>query len=314
MNAGNGSSISFQSTQGFDHALVPPGPPVRGSPFARPACQRKTFHALLAAIRAWQTEQMGHPNKSAILVHNERTGGNSLHEAVGSLYGSKSILINSPIDLNIQKKTIVEALFEAPHYVAGHVTLPEFQNALKGIERKDIVFFTCIRDPIERIVSLYNFNLRVPAALGSVYKETAGKGFSYFYFYMVANYPSMVVNSQCRYLSGAGFVEARIALENTFDAVADLSRIDDLLSHVVKLTGGKTTSTAPRLNSNAESASNSEVVRRLVGPALRRKMESDNTEDLVLRECLLNDYDGFFRSNHVPDEVTVEEGEPCAQS
>ncbi|GJE71250.1 hypothetical protein CHKEEEPN_2794 [Methylorubrum podarium] len=109
----------------------------------------------------------------------------------------------------------------------------------------------------------------------------------------------MVVNSQCRYLSGAGFVEARIAVEKTFDAVADLSRIDDLLSYVVKLTGGEAASAVPKLNSNAESASNPEVLQRLVGPALRRKMENDNAEDLVLREFLLNDFDGLFKSGNI---------------
>ncbi|MBB2961784.1 sulfotransferase family 2 domain-containing protein [Methylobacterium sp. R2-1] len=289
------------------------GPPCTSASPARPACRNEQFRPCWLAIRASKMEQMANPNKSAILVHNERTGGNSIHQAIGSIYHGRIILLNSPKEFCEKKGRIVAALSDEPYYIAGHVPLLDFRGLMEGSQRENMIVFSCIRDPIERIVSLYKFNLRVPGALGPVHAATTGRGFAYFYSYMAEKHSSMVMNSQCRYLSGGGFVAARMAIETAFDAVADLSRINDLVSYVAKLSGGEITAPAPKLNSNADSASDPDVLQQFVGPALRRKMENDNTEDLVLREHLLRDHDGLFRSNYSADKVEDTQEEPATQ-
>lgn len=231
--------------------------------------------------------------RSTLFVHIERTGGTSIHKVLKVSYPEHNYVFSHVGQLRKDSEKLRSVLAHTDCYIGGHFSLPDFENTIVRCEPGRFITCSCVRDPIERIVSLYQYHLRCPTALGSVYQATKGRGFEYFYDYLAEHDPGVVKNAQCAYLSGGDFVLAKLAVEKRFDCVADQSRIGDLVDFVVRSVGAGAVGPVPHLNANSLSAKDPAVIDRHVGPALRRRIESDNIDDVLLREYLVRECAGL---------------------
>ena len=221
-----------------------------------------------------------------VFVHVERTAGSSIH-AWFSPYNNPVLEGRYFVVSNFDQRQMAAAKnCPAPSYLGGHFSISDLSKV--GIEDQQIaVLFASTRDPVERAVSLYMLMRRSPDWLPLLAPHVEDRDFGYFYDFCL-DHRYYFPNDQCRRIGGAAsFVETRRVIRNRYTFVGASDRIDligDALSRLLvdKLPGFKPTdvwlNAAPRQLDDCT-----------ISPALRMKIEENNSEDILLHKFIIDE-------------------------
>ena len=180
----------------------------------------------------------------AVFVHIPKTGGTSLKNILTLNYG-KRYRSYHPIMSNLYEtpEMIGELRAISAHRPFGYEKdlIQAYRDAVSRedaiCEAKPVVF-SVVRNPLERVISLYNFVTTFPAH--SLHNEMRDLEPEEFYEKLGSK---GVSNLQTRFICGAGkksnFKLARERIENDFSIVVDLANQDKLIHHLSDQLGWK---------------------------------------------------------------------------
>lgn len=205
--------------------------------------------------------------RSIVFVHVPRTAGSSTHGAFQAPCLRRWFVTDRVENLARICDDVRRSLGQGV-YVGGHFSLADVERYLP-LDVSRTVNFTVVREPVERVVSLYHYILANPSSNPPIYNAIVGKDMDYFVEFMRSSFPDMVCNSQCLQISGsANASEAIKALHERFDFAATLDRIDDMVTLVW-------------LASNQSGAGQAPAFKDWVNAARRSKEPSAEARDLM---------------------------------
>jgi hypothetical protein len=204
-----------------------------------------------------------------VFVHIERTAGTSLHNAfIPHFPGRHSIISN--------ERNLARVPRDAA-YLGGHFSLAVLES--HGFAKPEDFLFSIVRNPVDRMVSLYHLMLRSPDWLSDLHRKVGGRGIDYF-LDLCLEHGTYTANQQCRRIAGRpDFFAARDAIQSRYDllgCLANVSAFVDALSDRMRPSipafeyTGSCRNHAPKVESP--------------NPSLVRRIEKDCSEDMALNE------------------------------
>jgi hypothetical protein len=152
-----------------------------------------------------------------IFTHIEKTAGSSIHEGVYGIIGPERMYIVK------HDQDGADSLFHIKHtlsYVGGHI---RFSEAFELFG--DSVYIAAIRNPVERILSNYFFDIRAGLLDRHPYHETPQQEFGRYYELSVR--AAGKLNRQCRYFSDDGTAtSAQKSIQRHYSLIWDSSLTD----------------------------------------------------------------------------------------
>jgi hypothetical protein len=163
------------------------------------------------------------PHRQVVFVHLPKTGGMSLHAAMVGLLGEARVLRVGDEAALAGFLAMDRAALARYAFVSGHFTLAQAaERSLPGAR-----FITVLRDPVDRLLSAFNYMASWEAHPRHAMFRT--KGFADF----VADSGEGLASEACWQLTGVGGAGAAIALlESCYAAVATRERLADLAALV----------------------------------------------------------------------------------
>ncbi len=148
---------------------------------------------------------------------------NNLRESIEGIGAIRALSAHAP--MGFEKRLIDEFSALVPH------------NGQFDIRDAKIVRFSITRDPIDRLVSTYNFVRSFPMHV--LHKQAKDLDPDEFFVLMERERPREYSNLQCFFLSGAKptFVAARESMERNFAKVVDISAQSKLVDYLVQSLG-----------------------------------------------------------------------------
>lgn len=165
-------------------------------------------------------------DRQIVFVHVPKTAGVSLHNAIRLVVGGESTLHYNgtrPLDL----ATISREHLHALRFISGHF---QYKN-LKQYIRADAILIAMVRDPVERLISVYNFISRPEHPL---HARVKGRSFPEFVQQRAENLRSQM----CRQLTG--FAQAAPAikcLRREYTLVGCKERLEAMVSAIDEIAG-----------------------------------------------------------------------------
>jgi hypothetical protein len=132
--------------------------------------------------------------KPLIFTHIHKTGGTTIHHAVANAVGHDAVLI-AKTDMEITNLAELVSKRGPLRYIGGHVS-----RAAARAVFAEAPLVVSLREPIERILSLYFFALRRGTMPQEGRADPRGSGFMFYYRSMFASRDNE--NYQCRFLCG----------------------------------------------------------------------------------------------------------------
>lgn len=145
---------------------------------------------------------------------------NNLRESIGNIGGIRALSAHAP--MGFEKALIDEYSARVP------------QGGTFDIRDTKILRFSITRNPIDRLVSTYNFVRTFPAH--ALHQRARDLDPDDFFALLARERPREFSNLQCFFLSGADptFAAARESMERNFDKVVDISRQSVLIDFLVQ--------------------------------------------------------------------------------
>lgn len=140
-------------------------------------------------------QQSSQEGKTIIFVHIPKTGGTTLERLIKRQYEPKSLfLFNRTAESLAQFRKLTEAEKKNIKFLQGH-----WRFGLHKEFPQPCTYMTILRDPIERVISLYHYILRTPE--NPAHKEITSKNMSLKEY--ASSGVTSVDNNQTRLLSTA---------------------------------------------------------------------------------------------------------------
>lgn len=223
----------------------------------------------------------------AVFVHIPKAGGTTLKNLMVANYGRRYRDFHPRLsDLREEPETLVDLHALSAHMPYGYhlalaETLREAGHPGAWDDRKPFVF-SITRDPVDRLVSSYNFITTFPVHV--LYKESREMDPEQFFAFFKVRRPGEFHNLQCRFIAGnrhaTTFGEARASLEAKFAKVVDLAAQSRLVEFLIERLGWTPTGEEDmRLNESPK-----KLRRADLGSNLLRLIEDANQEDLRLAD------------------------------
>lgn len=164
-----------------------------------------------------------------VFVHIFKTAGTSLHEQMRRHYGFAAVprvndgfLAGESFDRRLQ----TELRKPETRAIAGHFTYARVSAALdRSSYRGQRTFFTFLRDPIERIISAYNYFSITRTE--KWHREANEMGFGEFLLFARRNDAEMIEGHLCRYVSFDGSADFASAIQDLDRRFAFVGLIED---------------------------------------------------------------------------------------
>jgi hypothetical protein len=154
-----------------------------------------------------------------MLVHIPKTGGSSVQSAIFASLGESALrILTSPDRVPDYLRDNYEA-----DCASGCIRVLSAHCHLAKMPKGE--YFTLIREPFERIYSLFSHFGRAPEIIPKI---PAHVNFADFYRLMLEFETEEVVNAQCHYLGDGTFGDAWANLRHRFRGWALTNRVDDL--------------------------------------------------------------------------------------
>ncbi|WP_223596654.1 sulfotransferase family 2 domain-containing protein [Neobacillus bataviensis] len=207
-------------------------------------------------------------NEQIIFMHIPKTAGRTLRSIIERNYPKEEI-IRTYSDEQIEAfKSLPDEEKNKFKFIVGHnyFGMHEFLNG-------PFSYITMLRDPVERVLSLYFFILREPGT--PMYKKYHKKGFEYF-----LEEEPQTINWQTRFASGGDLdlEKAKANLKNYFSVVGISERFDESLALIEK------TCTLNNLKYRNVNVTPNRPKREELSPHIIKKIEENVNLDLELYE------------------------------
>ena len=154
-----------------------------------------------------------------VFTHIPKTAGSSFNTGVARLLaGTDRMHIVTTDD---DDTSMLLPKIGSVSYVGGHIRFP-VAHRLFG---EGAIYFSALRDPIDRICSHYFFAIRHGGLHPSIYASGLRRGFDAFYKTVIIN--ERRLNLQCRFFCDAAvFTDAVATIEQHYALVWDSRRMD----------------------------------------------------------------------------------------
>jgi len=179
----------------------------------------------VSALRVRKSEPKG---QQVVFVHLPKTGGMSLQSAIaGALAPGRSLRIGDAAE-HAAFLLMQRAALSGYAFIGGHVSLAEAAPRV----RADALFVTLLRDPVERLVSAFNYMASWKEH--PLHAEFRDLGFADF----VDTAGARLSGEACRQLTGAPTAEAAIPiLESRYAMVATTPQLPMLAAGIAQWLG-----------------------------------------------------------------------------
>ena len=210
--------------------------------------------------------------KPTFFFHIPKCAGSTLWEVIWNIYGTRHVFLAKSRKQHARLAAMPMERRRSYSGIGGHGTLLFFREMLGDMERYHKI--VTLRDPIERVISEYNYIRTRPQH--PLHKVVAARDFE-FYINKTAK-----PNRQVKLLTGSasdseGAFEVVTRFFDDWSLSADVGRMAERLYEV--------TGTTPRPVAYKNKASSS-FSRRDVPSATLRLLEEQNRHDLALLEVL----------------------------
>lgn len=137
--------------------------------------------------------------KPVLFLHIPKTGGTSFLTVLGNVFGERRVrrLRGADEMAQAQIDRIVSDEIQDIDCLVGHFPIHKFANCLDGFRP-----FTILRDPVDRVMSLFRFFKRSPRSEIERFGLTEGFGFDDFIESRVPHNYIQTRNAMCRMLCG----------------------------------------------------------------------------------------------------------------
>ncbi|MAM62596.1 sulfotransferase family 2 domain-containing protein [Maritimibacter sp. UBA3975] len=217
-----------------------------------------------------------HHIKPPAFVHLFKAAGTSIQIQMRSVLGSDAVPKINDGDTFLPD---IAAALDAPEtrIISGHYSFARINAAYQAAEKGSPTCFTFIRDPIDRMVSSYNY-----------FRETVGEKWHQqaaemtlddFALFLIDNDPRAICNHQCQELSAdhtATFAAARANIEAHFAFVGCVEEME-AANRVAQSWLGVSWDGTTRLNVSTHG-----VTRRSLSSAVRARVAAATAEDQEL--------------------------------
>jgi hypothetical protein len=234
-----------------------------------------------------------------MLVHVPKTAGSSIHATMRSGLGDDAIRVfaaKAPALEYFRTSFAQERDAGTVRFLSAHCRLGDFPSGRR---------FTLLRDPIERICSLFIYAKR--HRLPFLDDLAEGADFSEFWRFMKENHPFRVADTHCQFLADGTFEGAWTAANSVLDGWAVSDRVDALSKAMIEDLGRAAPATLIRANESEVSANPDDWTRGRrpakyaslidsMPAAARADLIAANQEDRQLYEAALSR--GGFHYQH----------------
>ena len=144
-----------------------------------------------------------------VFIHVPKTGGRTLNRLVTHIAGDRAWFVDSETELGWKMAEVAPGRDLNLDYIGGHFRLDYVMPLIA--ERRPAsrpTYVTLLREPLERVFSLYLFVLRVTNALPELTKAVEGRDFDYFIEYAYDNAAWHLRDAQSWLLCGERSAEA----------------------------------------------------------------------------------------------------------
>jgi len=214
----------------------------------------------------------GRDAKPTFFLHIPKCAGSTLWEVIWDIYGTRNVYLAKSKEHHARLAAMPLEKRRGYSAIGGHGSLRFFRNMLGDMDRYHKI--TTLRDPIDRVISEYNYiHTRPQHRLNAV---VAAQGFEGF----IEN--TVQANRQVKLLTGQpddveGAVET---VEKFFDDWCLSNDVALMTERLYEVTGTKA---RPLAHKNRATSAFS---RRDLPPAMLRVVEEQNRYDLALIEAL----------------------------
>lgn len=196
------------------------------------------------------------PSKHLIVfLHLEKTAGTTFNHAIGQAIGSQTYSWFGEAQLN---EAYADGTVERLHAVAGH-----FQYGLHRLVKRKCLYFTLVRDPIDRIESWYYYQKQAVQDPG--HRAASELDINAWIDWMIAQRSNIVENFQSMRLLGfslslpsSSYAESAIIrhVEKNFFYIAPHTQVEEMASQIADMLGVKLGEVVPgKVSSNKPKAS-----------------------------------------------------------
>lgn len=222
------------------------------------------------------------PSDLVVFVHIFKNSGTSVAQQLKKSFpdGRFSRQNGGLIDGQGFAKRVAQVL-ENPELgcLAGHFRFSLVHKTLADLGRPKARYFSFVREPISRAVSIYNYSRGLPGARH--HAVAASQDLDGFLLALLADMPAVLADHQSQFLSADGtarFEAARAAIEQHF-AFVGLSENLELSNDLARAALGLSFDGSLRRNVSADSASVADI-----SPGVLAKLRSRNQQDARLHD------------------------------
>lgn len=214
----------------------------------------------------------GRDAKQTFFLHIPKCAGSTLWEVIWEIYGTRNVYLAKSKEHHARLAAMPLEKRRGYLAIGGHGSLQFFRSMLGDMDRYHKI--TTLRDPIDRVISEYNYiRTRPQHRLNAV---VAAQGFEGF----IEN--TVQANRQVKLLTGrADDVEGAVeTVETFFDDWCLSNDVAQMTERLYEVTG---TRARPAVHKNR---ARSAFSRHDLTPAMLRVLEEANRHDLALIETL----------------------------
>jgi hypothetical protein len=219
--------------------------------------------------------------RSIIFTHIERTAGSTIHAGFRAVSNENWHVVDGAPALKRLRIC-------GPSYIGGHFSLDDVER-LAGVDIGASVNFATVRQPVERIVSLYAYIRTERSRNPRIWDALNGGSLTEFLDVTMELNPDFIRNAQCaRFGSSRTFEDAKAVIAAQYRAVGTVDRLDDLVKDVAEAAGWKEPQ-MPAVPLNAAGFDDH------ISSGLRSRIEELTSEDTQLFQFLGRECDGLWR-------------------